>query len=422
VPIFWMDSEDHDLAEVAQFARLSAGAVERIDARPALFPGGEDGAARPVGDVRLPGAIQDLARDLLAALPDSPSTTAMRGLLDAAYRPGRTFTEAFARLLSGLLSPFPIALFDPHDPATKPLLAPLFRNAVARADALHAALQERNTALERSGFHTQVHVAEGSTVLFLSEGPERRAVARQENGFALKGSSTRFTAAELRGLAEKAPERFSPNVLLRPIVQDTLFPTAAYVAGPAEVAYLAQVAPLYGLLGRPMPIVWPRASFTLLGAETVRDLDGAGLELEHCMAGKHRVVETLIAAGGRTSSTAIVKRLARLVETEMAALRPAVAAAEASLGSALDTAARKILHQVAALETKLVHFEARHDRTILDRADAILERCYPDRNLQERQLGIVPVVAVHGMETLPRIDAAIELDRFVHRILDLGDP
>jgi bacillithiol biosynthesis cysteine-adding enzyme BshC len=419
-PVFWMDTEDHDLAEVSRHSRIRPdGAPEPADARPILFPDAHDGGARPVGDVRFPDAIQRVVAELFTTLPAARTAAETRDRVEAAYRAGATFTGAFARLLAGLLGPAGLVLFDPHDAETKPLLAPVFRTAIERADEVYASLAARREALTAAGFHAQVHVPEGSTVLFLSADGERRALTRDEGGFSLKGSPRRWSTAELVALAGSAPERFSPNVLLRPIVQDSLFPTAAYVAGPAEVAYFAQVHALYPIFGRPMPVIWPRASFTLIDADAWAEMESSGLEFEDCLAGKHHLVERLIAAGGRSSATAGVKELGTFIESELDELRPAMVAAEASLGAALDTARRKMLHQVGALETKLVHLETRQDRTVVDHAESLLNRCYPNKGLQERQLGIVPVLALRGPEVLERVARAVRIGPFAHELLRL---
>ena len=420
VPVFWMDSEDHDLAEVTKVALFGRdGTPRRIDGREILFGAASEDNARPVGDIVLTDATDRLLELFHDSLPETLFRAEVAARLRAAYRPGATFALAFGRWLADLFRERGLVLFDPHDPASKPLLGPLFEQAVIQAETIQDALVERNRRLESSGFHAQVHVLEGSTVLFLESDGQRRAVARQGDGFALKGSSLAFSRAELARLAASSPERFSPNVLLRPIAQDSLLPTAAYIAGPSEIAYFAQIHALYPIFGRPMPVIWPRASFTLLPPEIAAELDRYGLGLEDCFAGKHRLVEKLIAASNQSSTASILAGLESYLDAELEALRPALVAAEASLGPALETAKRKILHQVGVLETKFVHLETRRNRTILEKADALLDCCYPNRNLQEREVNVAYFLARQGFTLLDSVYSSIEPGRSGHGLLRL---
>ena len=240
-------------------------------------------------------------------------------------------------------------------------------------------LLARNDALQNAGYHTQVSVLENSTVLFLHDENERKALTRLETRI----RPQKFWPALHRigvwfSWRTPLPENFSPNVLLRPLVQDHLFPTIAYVAGPSEIAYFAQIQVLYELFGRPMPVIWPRASLTFLEPETGAEMEAAGLEFEDCLKGKHHVVERLITVNSDSNTTAHAPEIASdVLESELQQLRPDLEAVDPSLGPALETARRKILHQVEALQTKFVHFEARHNRAILNKADFPLEPLLP---------------------------------------------
>jgi bacillithiol biosynthesis cysteine-adding enzyme BshC len=419
VPIFWMDSEDHDLAEVTHATVLGPdGIARRVDFREMLF-GGTREHSEPVGTLQFPASVTQVVGEYLAGLPDTAWKKEAASELLSTYHPGSTFTESFARLMTRLFRGSGLILFDPHDPVSKPLVSKVFRKAVAESDEIRRLLLERSRQIEQQGFNAQVSVLENSTVLFLHEDGERKALTRSGNHFVQKGGERLYAAEDLMRLVETEPERFSPNVLLRPLVQDHLFPTIAYVAGPAEITYFAQVQVLYQLFGRPMPVIWPRASFTVLDPETATLKDTYNLRFEDCLAGKHHLVEMLIQAG-RSSAVGILQNLRSTVERGIEALRPAVAATDPSLGPALETTRRKVHHNIEGLQAKFVHLEARLNSELLDKAEHMMAACFPNKTLQERELGVHYFTAQHGSAFLSRIESVLDTESFAHIVVPLA--
>jgi bacillithiol biosynthesis cysteine-adding enzyme BshC len=422
VPVFWMDSEDHDLAEVTRGFLYDQDRTPRIvDYRPMLFDGEpSEEASCSVGGMRLPEAIGQVVEETLESLRSAPREPEVRTALHDAYRPGASLAEGFGSLMSRLFGSRGLILFDSQNREAKPLVAEVFRRAIECADLIHEVLLRRNQDLQENGYHTQVHVLENSTTLFLLDQSERRALIRSGAEFSLKNSSRRFSADELLELARAEPERFSPNVLLRPLIQDTLFPTAAYVAGPAEIAYFAQIHALYPLFERTMPVIWPRSSLTLLEPEVGELLSRNGIGLEDCFEGKHHVVEKLIAASSDSSAASLIQGLSKEIQSAVEGIRPDLAEVDASLGPALDMIQRKMLHQVDVLGTRFVHLEAKRNSRVLEEADLILNLCYPNKNLQERELFLHQLWARYGASLLSRIYELIDNDSFEHKIVRLA--
>jgi len=423
VPVFWMDSEDHDLAEVTRVSILGPESVpQTLDYRPLLFQDtNQNEKARAVGSIAFPTSIHEATEHYLASLAGAPWQNEVRSQLQSTYSPASTFAQSFGRLMARLFRDLGLVLFDPQDREAKRLLSDLIERSVRNSHQIYERLLARNVALQDAGYHTQVSVLENSTVLFLHDEGERKALTRLDSGFGLKNSDRRFTESELARLAQAAPENFSPNVLLRPLVQDHLFPTIGYVAGPSEIAYFAQIQVLYELFGRPMPVIWPRASMTFLEPETSAEMKAAGLAFEDCLQGKHHVVERLITANNDSNTNFMLQQLREVLDRELQELRPDMEAADSSLGPALETASRKIFHQVEALQTKFIHFETRHNRAILNKADFLLNNCYPNKNLQERELGINYFLARHGPSFMAEIFAQVEPESFVHKVISIYD-
>jgi uncharacterized protein YllA (UPF0747 family) len=273
--------------------------------------------------------------------------------------------------------------------------------------------------LDAAGFHTQANVLDNSTVLFFLASGERRALERRDSGFGLRNSDHTFSLAELLDCAEQSPETFSPNALLRPLIQDHLFPTLVYVGGSSELAYFAQIEVLYTLFSRPMPIIWPRNSFTLLDPEIGAEMDRLGIEIQDCFQGKPLLSEKAVRNSGSSKAAASLEELQEHLNRVLTEIRPEMQAAELPLAQALETARRKILHNMKRLKSRVIDWEGQKDASLSSSVDLLLNYCFPNRNLQERELNIHSFLARHGPSLLDTIHSATEIGSFAHRVLRL---
>ncbi len=419
VPIFWMECEDHDLAEVTHSTALGTDFVPRtLNFRERLFGDSRD-AARPVGTLVLPGAIREVTAEFAGLLQDGPCRQEVGSLLDEAYRPGAGLADAFGVLMTRLFRHHGLVFFNPAEREAKGLVAPVFQEALRRSDEIHGLLKERNEALEAAGYHQQVSILDNSTVVFMREENERRALIRVGPLMGWKNTDRAWPVKELVDLAGQMPERFSPSVLLRPLIQDHLFPTAAYVGGPAEVAYFAQIEVLYRLWNRPMPAIWPRASFTLLEPEVHSAMLESGIRLTDCFQGRQLLVEKITAHAAQSDTGSKLVNLGEELARVLTDIRPELVLAEASLGAALDTAQRKIQHNLKALHSKLVQLEAQRNGVLNQRADLILSHCFPNKNLQERVFGAPVFLARHGLNLIDTLYSEVKVESFAHRLVAL---
>ncbi|MBM3791994.1 MAG: bacillithiol biosynthesis cysteine-adding enzyme BshC [Acidobacteria bacterium] len=421
IPVFWMDSDDHDLAEVTRVTVLrSDGSLGQPDYHEWLF-GSAPPPAGSVGAVPLPGTITRCLTDYGTYLGQSSWAVSVRKQLESDYAPGRAFAEAFGRAMTNLLGGFGLVLLMPSDPEVKGLAVPVFERAIVHAGGIHEGLIERSRVLEHAGFHAQVRVADESSLLFLEVNGERRGLVRSGDTFALRGRESGWSPGELLRLARSEPWRLSPNVLLRPILQDHLLPTAVYVGGPAEIAYFAQAEVLYKHYGRPMPVIWPRAGFTLVDGDTAAAMTELNVTAADCVkpgglsAGEYELA-------GQSENAAQVRELQDYVERELAALRPGIAALDHTLVPAVDTAGRKIRCNLDRLLRRTLRAEAESDPDRQARLERILNFCRPNGNLQERELGIFPFLSRHGTPLLDDLYSLIRLDSFTHLVVTIPAP
>ncbi|MGC1167721.1 MAG: bacillithiol biosynthesis cysteine-adding enzyme BshC, partial [Candidatus Acidiferrales bacterium] len=356
---------------------------------------GEEG--RRVGEIKLGEAI---AAPVVTAVDtlEGPYAGDVARALRESYAPDETYGSAYAKLMARLVAGRGIIFLDPLDSRLHHFATRIYRRALDGADALGDALLARSKELERGGFHAQVKVTRESTLLFYNVEGIRHPL-RQRNGKFFAGDAI-FTGDELRAAIEKTPEAFTPNVLLRPVVQDTLLPTAAYVGGPAEIAYMAQAQVVYQrLLGR-MPAMLPRASFTIIEPAVARLLKKYGLDFRDVMRGRQHL-------RARMEVKSLPRALARRFEKDEKSLRKLLQGyrklferLDGTLNGALALTERKMLHQFLNLKRKAGRAE--NFRTgVLDRHERILvDALYPHRGLQERTLAALPWLAAYGPEFL----------------------
>jgi len=412
VPIFWMATEDHDLAEVNHTHWLGRSrALQRLD-----IPPSPEAVARPVGEVPLGDSVMR-AVESAAQLMDGPGASEISAALAEAYSPAQTYGFAFGRLLTRLLAGRGLVVLDPLEPRLHRLGAEIYRRALAESGELADALLARGKQLDRGAFHSQVKVTESSTLLFVRVDGQRVALRRRSRDFVAGRKA--FSAAELNAMLAESPESFSANVLLRAVVQDVLLPTAAYIAGPAETAYFAQGEVIYRrLLGR-MPVILPRAGFTLVEPHVARLLKKYRLELPDLLRGRQHLRRKLerecLPPGLARKFAAGEKDLQKLLR----GLRAPVGKLDMTLLGALDTAERKMLYQFLKLRARAGR--AQNFRTgVLDAHERmLLDALFPHHGPQERSLNLLPFLARHGLGLLDELLHRTHVRNSQHQVLHL---
>jgi bacillithiol biosynthesis cysteine-adding enzyme BshC len=404
VPIFWLASEDHDLAEVDQIALLSKSAIET------LTLGLHSPHAGPVGGLRVDGGNEagrlrldstlDQASELLAYAP-------IVDLLRECYAPDAKLAGAFGRLLTKIFASFGLIVMDASTRDLHALGAGVLRAAIEQAGELEAALVERSAELNAAGYHAQVLVTSGHSLLFLIEDREdgtagpRLPLRRLEDGIWKAGTRT-YSTADLLAILDATPERLSPNALLRPVFQDCILPTAAYIGGPAEVAYFAQSAVVYErILGRITPIL-PRLSATLIEPALGAVMAQHEISFSQILEAK-TPASLALRLGARAMPIEGKRRIAAVgnaMDSELSALTGYMSAMSPDLGRSAQVAANKMQYQMNRLRRMAAAFEVQKEASLLKHATALMLSLYPNGHLQERLLGGIWFLARYG-DTLP---------------------
>lgn len=389
VPVFWVASDDHDFAEVRSAAVLDeSGQIRTLRYSPVREPVGQ-----PAYRIVLDESVTKLVAELGRCLPPGPNREQAVSRLAECYRPGVTLADAFARFLSSL---FPeLVVLDPSDPELKGLMVPVLCREVLEASPTSRLATQVGGSLLAAGYHQQVPVRPGFLNLFLVMDGERRALGTQDGYVEVRGPGKRMTVAEAASLLESDPAPWSPGVLLRPLAQDHMLPTVAYVGGPAEVAYHAQIGPSYAHFGIPRPALLPRPGVTLVEPPQARALEAEDLRLVDLQADP----EGIVSRWARAAYPEVEAAFARARETlarEMGAVEAALGSLDPTLRAATDGARGRALHQIETLHEKSMRALKKRDQTRADRLRRTRDALFPGGSFQERGLGLVGHLARHG--------------------------
>jgi bacillithiol biosynthesis cysteine-adding enzyme BshC len=411
VPVFWLATEDHDFAEINHVAWNSKKGLAEFE-----LGERESDAGRRVGEIKLGAPVTALVAKAVGSLEGSFGKEIGEALREP-YTREETYGSAFGKLMARLMAGRGIIFLDPLDVRFHRLAAGVYRRALEEVEALRASLIARSKELDKAGYHAQVKVTEESTLLFYDV-DGRRQPLRVRNGKFTAGRAS-FRLAELQAAIEKTPELFTPNVLLRPIVQDTLLATAAYIGGAAEIAYMAQAQVVYDkLLGR-MPAILPRAGFTIIEPFVARLLTKFGLDISDVFRGhqhlRARMEQKALPRALASRFHAGEKTLRKLLKSYQAPLTRL----DRTLVGALDSAESKMLHQFAKLKGKAARAENLRIG-VLDRYERILlDSLYPHRALQERTLSPLPWLAAYGPSFVDTLSRQASIESAQHHVVYL---
>ena len=418
VPVFWLATSDHDLAEVNH---VSFPGPDGLLHTLATSSHGVPGA--PVSDVRFGDEIVPVVDEAASLLGDSEIVQLVR----ETYRPGETMGSAFARLYARLFAEWGVILLDAADAELHRVAGPIYRAAIERADSVSDELRIRGVELGGAGYFQQVKVTESSVLLFAMRDGARTAMHKHKRGpdsatqFSIGAGSEaeKISAAELLERISATPEEFSPNVLLRPVVQDYLLPTLAYTGGAAETAYFAQAGAVYEeLLGRVTPIV-PRFSATLVEPRLQRWLRQYGSTVRDAFHGVEALRQTLAMRTLPEDLQSAFARANRALRESFDGVKDALGKLDSTLVDASQTAASKVQYQLDHLRERATAAELRRSEIVRRHADGLSHALYPENALQERGVGAAYFLAAHGRELLKSLHETMGTDCHDHQIVEL---
>ena len=412
VPIFWIDSEDHDWDEVKSCGLLDG----ELNLFNVAVSDPEGANQRSVARTTLDDSVTAAIAELEAALPRTEFTPDILEYLRRAYRPGVGMAEAFGQWLEAILGPKGLVVYDASDPVAKPLVARVFEQEVAYAGRTSQLAAEAGARLQARGYHAQVTPHERTPALFHLDGG-REPVRVQDGQFSIGGRIC--TKEALADLVRRAPQEFSPNVLLRPIVQDALFPTICYIAGPSELAYLGQLRGVYDAFGIPMPLMQQRATATILDSNAMRFVVKNDFPLENLRAQDEAALNQLLESQLPASVEASLEDAARVIIERMEALAKAVPQIDATLEGATRSTLGRMQDDLKKLHGKIIQAAKRKDETLRRQFQHAQAQAFPGGHPQERTIGFVYFLNKYGPALVDRLGEELTLDMGNHWVITI---
>jgi bacillithiol synthase len=416
VPMFWVAAEDHDFEEVNHTRLVNREGQLATITYTACSP--KEG--KPVGHVKLCEEISENIDQLSAALPESEFTPRLIADLRESYQAGASFADAFGRMMLKMMGDYGVVLINPLDDRLKLVAGDIYTRAIELVPEFASQLVKQSAELEAAGYHAQVYTSPEAVPLFMLDDGRRRAIVRRDDGrFYLKGGDKSFDTNELVDTVQRCPSCFSPNVTLRPIVQDFLLPTIAYIGGPAEIAYFAQLRPNYGLLDRVEPVVLPRASFTLIEKRHAKTMSKYGIEFTDLFAGLEEVMKKVVEGSLDQNMTTTFDETEKIIEEQLEKLRHSLTAVDPTLAEALKGGREKIIYQIHNLRTRFIHNRSKRDETMQQQIERLFAVLYPNKNLQEREINASYFLARYGYELIDRLYQETEVGFRDHKLVYL---
>ncbi len=414
VPVFWLEGDDHDFEEVKSINVIDENNnLKKISYEDEIQEEENKGS---VGFLKLNSDINRFFDELNAELRDTEFKADMLNKLRSFYTEGRTFKDAFRDLLFWLFDEHGLVIFDPQDTNVKKLLTPIFKKEISGFRAHSEKLVNVSAKLEEE-YHAQVKVRPINLFYHTDEG--RYLIEPVENEFRLRRKRKKFTYDELQALIEKEPERFSPNVLLRPVCQDYLLPTAFYIGGPSEISYFAQVTPLYNLYQVEPPIIYPRSSATLVEKNISSLLEKYELSLEDVFTNTDALKNKVLGIISPNSLDEIFSQVTNEIELTYDRLKERLFEFDKTIADASTKYRQKSIHYLDELKGKALDAQKKKHEVTLRQVDKVNTALFPASNLQERELNFIYYAYRYGTDFLQTIFDELSINKFEHQGIKL---
>jgi len=415
VPLFWLEGEDHDFEEANNIHLIGKDnklfKVEYfVDGKPT------DRNLGPIGELvfdRYLDAVFDRVDEILL-------TTEFKNELLASvktfYKPGVSFSDAFTRFVNFFMEDSGLIFVNSNNPRLKQLLLPVFHKELTEYPKISELVVTQSAELEIN-YHAQVKAKPINLFMFHKGG--RYLIEPRDDGFWLKGTRYRCASEELMHMLVETPQKFSPNVILRPICQDTLLPTVVYVGGPSEIAYFAQFKPVYEYYHLPMPIIYPRASVTILEEKLAHVLEKYQLEIKDFFVDLEIVSRRVAEKVSEIKIEELFGRIGMKMTEMMNELDEHINKLDPTLVGALATSRAKMEYQINHLKEKMIDAQKRKNDIAVRQIEKVATNIYPNFMLQERQLNVLYFMNKYGLDFIRWLQNEIKIDRFGHQVIRL---
>ncbi len=410
VPIFWMADEDHDFEEIASIGIPGFDEFKSVSLS-------QEGNGLPVSMEKVQKTYSDFKTKVVEELSTTDFSGSLFAGLDEFYKPGNTHAQAFAQLISSWFSKDGLLIMGSNTPQLKGSVKELFKTSISQADSIQETLEKKSNELEKQ-YHRQVVVSD-SNVFFIDE--ESRRVKLERTGEDWKAGELIFSEEKLLSMIEANPQNFSPNVFLRPVLQDMLLPTLGYVAGPGELAYYGQMKDLYPVFDLEMPIIFPRLSVTLLEKGIERIME----KLPFAMCSYNQRIEDLEAAYVDHANSKDIEGVFNEWKSNLIKISSQPSQFIKEIDPTLEAVVGKTVtgfsNEMDKLKGRVYRSIKQQEETQLKRIAKIKSQLFPS-GLQERSVSPVYFMNKYGLDIWDNLLSKLEeeeLDLTIHHIISL---
>jgi bacillithiol synthase len=413
-PVFWMATDDHDYPEINHIYLLDQGGnTEKI-----VLTNEENNPKLPISSINISSEITALIEQLKTLLPNSEFSSQIFDTLEHTYKIGVSFSIAFGSLIQSVFKKYGLILIDPSDPKLKKIAVPLFAKEIKERSPVSEAVLQQTELIEKEGFSAQIKLHKNILNLFYHD-PGREAIFFNENEFFVKNGDQKFSKIQLLQLLEEHPEKFSPNAVMRPLYQDTLFPTLAFVLGPSELAYFAQLKLAYEKMGIPVPIAFPRTSITLIEPRAKRLLKKYQLTFQEIFNNKDHVLDDLIKKEIPESLFENIESGSKRVEQIWQEIQNEITGFDPNMIKPAEIAASKSIGQFDFLNKKLMQSARKKNEVIKSQIEKLLNLLLPLGKPQERVFNFLPYYIRFGEYFIDHLYSQIDVFNPDHQVISL---
>jgi bacillithiol biosynthesis cysteine-adding enzyme BshC len=413
VPLFWLEGEDHDFEEVSHVGVIN-GEGAPVQVRYTHSEGAEERNLGPIGELPFTEQIQKALSDLQNSLQKTEFTPGLIEGLRKSYAPGSTFNQAFVDWMNGLFGDQGLAYVTANDRELKQRMSPLFVKEISSHPRTSQLVIARSAELEEN-YHAQIKAKPVNLFMFHRGG--RYLIEPRENDFSLKGTRHFISPDEMMSIAQERPELLSPNVVLRPIVQDWILPTVAYVGGPSEIAYHAQLQPVYQSFGVPQPVLYPRASASFVEERLERLMDKYQIEVFRFFEEGSSLVKHVLTQMAEINLEEVFGRATKSTEDVMNELQFALKEIDPTLLGPLESTRGKATSSLAVLKDKAFAAQQRKNDTVVRQLERGTSSLLPNGGLQERELSLLYYMNKYGPDLPKWLMDELDITGFRHQII-----
>lgn len=414
VPCFWMATDDHDFDEIKTVNLLDrSGDCHGLSYEPSSQP-----ADIPMAEVILDNGIEQFRSSISENLIETEFSPSVKEILNGRYKSGDSLSSAFAGLFVDFLGEFGIIPVDPNYPGMKKLFAPVFRREIENHDKIFELFEKASQELLNAGYHRQVHKSGESLNLFFNENG-RANIVHKNGDFHLDGRETSFTGEQLLEKLESEPEKFSPNVCLRPVAQCFAFPTVCQIVGPSEAAYYAQIRPIFKFLNVPWPVVKPRIFATVVEPHICKTIDKLNIDIASLYNDTDREVGRVIKENFPSEIETQEESIRDETKRPLKELSESLKKEDPESFQVVEHSLKRIDHELNHLYKRLFATHKKRHDTAIGQIRRVANFLFPQGKFQERIISPVYYADKFGPDIFKKVEEKLDIDSIDHQLVDL---